>query len=55
MHCTIRGRSRRNGRRKEEREEEEGEEEEEEEEEVVTGVFGHSSHAFVLPSPPIFP
>lgn len=23
--------------------------------EVVTDVFGHSSHAFVLPSPPICP
>lgn len=34
--------------------EEEAEEEQEEEEEV-TGVFGHSSHAFVLPSPPFAP
>lgn len=29
--------------------------EEEEEEEEVTGVFGHSSHAFHLPSNPICP
>lgn len=33
----------------------EEEEEGEEEEEVVTGVFGHSSHAFHLPSNPICP